>query len=95
MVFGELIQIHLVLFHGDLALIGPVVVVSCRDSTGRVEFGLILLVLLLSLLFKLLQALQPLIHVHVLRCGILRLLIKAAEILLRAAEVLHLRLLLQ
>lgn len=93
MVFGELIQIHLVRFHVNLSLIGPVVVVSCRDSPRSIELGLILLVLLLSLFFKLFQTLQSLIHVHVLRCGILRRLVEGTEILLRATEMLHLLLL--
>ena len=44
---------------------------------------------LLELVLKLLEALQSLVHIHVLSCGILNLLVEGAEILLRVTEMLQ------
>jgi len=83
---GVLLETHLVLIESWLA--GTTSIAEAvRARVARDERRLHLLVLLLEGVVELLQSAQAFEHINVLRCCIL-LLIEAAEILLRVAEVL-------
>ena len=83
---GVLLETHLVLIESWLA--GTTSIAEAvRARVARDERRLHLLVLLLEGVVELLQSAQAFEHINVLRCCIL-LLVEAAEILLRVAEVL-------